>query len=236
MGGLAAALVVLPIAAAMMANRVESRAVDPCAPTFDTRALSDRDRGLVARRLLACSDVAHGRITGSAYRAQIAAIDAAWTREPAVVTAPPATQWASSVRDFSTQYTSSSWAATKVLGAPDVFPGHGDNANAWASLDADDRDEWIDVRYAQPMRISAVEVYENFNPGSISRIELITTEGRYITGYEGSPSATGQGGNKLRAEVGCTSAAIVGVRVTLASPMVAGWNELDAIGIVPCAE
>lgn len=117
-----------------------------------------------------------------------------------------------------------------------MFPGHNDNANAWASLGADDRDEWIEVGYAQPVRISAIEVYETFNPGSVSAIELITADGERITGYQGAPGATGQGANKLRAEVGCTSSPIVAVRVKLASVTVPGWNELDAIGVVPCAE
>ena len=235
LGGLAAALVVLPIAAAMMANR--TAAANPCAVAFDATALSARDRGLVARRLLACSDVTNGRITSAEYHQQIDAIDTAWTTKalPAIV-ALPAIQWASTVRGVSTQYTASSWAATKVLGAPDVFPGNGDNASAWASLGADDRDEWIEVGYAQPMQISAVEIYETFNPGAISAIELITADGEHIAAYQGAPGATGQTSNKLRAEVGCTSSPIVAVRVQLASTTVPGWNELDAIGLVPCAE
>jgi len=123
-----------------------------------------------------------------------------------------------------------------VLGAPDVYPAHGDNTNAWASLGADDRPEWLEVGFAQPMPISAVEVYETFNPGAVSSIELITADGARIPAYQGVAGATGQTSNKLRAEVGCTDASIVGVRVHVASTVVAGWNELDAIGIVPCAE
>jgi len=234
LGGLAAALVVLPIAVAMMANRATP--ADPCAPTFDPGALSARERGLVARRLLACSDVTHGRITPGEYRLQVMAIDDAWTAPRPQIIAAPSIQWASTVRGVSTQYTTSSWAATKVLGAPDVFPGHGDNANAWASLGADDRDEWIEVGYAQAMPVSAVEIYETFNPGAISAIELITADGEHLAVYQGAPGATGQTANKLRAEVGCTGAPIVAVRVKLASTTVPGWNELDAIGLVGCAE
>jgi speckle-type POZ protein len=233
LGGVAAALVVLPIAAAMMANRTPT--ADPCAVTFDA-SLSARDNAFVVRRMLACSDVTHGRITQSEYRGQVAAIDAAWTARPVVAIAPPAVQWASTVRGFSTQYTTSSWAATKVLGAPDVFPGSGDNANAWASLGADDKAEWIEVGFAQAMPISAVDVYETYNPGAITSIELITADGSYIPAYSAQPGATGQTTNKLHTDVGCTQAPIVAVRVRLASQSVAGWNELDAISITPCAE
>ena len=234
LGGLAAALVVLPIAAAMMAN--QTAPADPCAPAFDPSALSTHERGLVARRLLACSDVTHGRITAGEYRLQLATLDAAWTAPRPAPVAAPSIQWASTVRGVSTQYTATSWAATKVLGAPDVFPGHGDNANAWASLGADDRDEWIEVGYAQPMRVSAVEIYETFNPGAIRAIELITADGEHLAAYQGAPGATGQTANKLRADVGCTASPIVAVRVQLASTTVPGWNELDAIGLVACDE
>lgn len=120
--------------------------------------------------------------------------------------------------------------------ATDVFPGGGDNANAWASLGADDQDEWIEVGFAQPMQASAVEIYETFNPGSISAIELIDAGGEHRTAYQGAPGATGKTANKLRAEITCTGSPIVAVRVKLASAMVPGWNELDAIGLVPCAD
>ena len=233
LGSAAAVLVSLPIAGAMLA--AAPTPADPCAVAFDPSALSPHARGLVARRLLACSDVTHGRITADEYHQQLAAIDKAWTVAPPPP-APPATQWASSVRGVSTQYTAASWSAGRVLGAPDVFPGSGDNQNAWASLGADDQDEWIEVGFAQPMRISAAEIYETYNPGAISAIELTTASGKTIVAYQGSPHATGMASNKLRAEVGCTTEPIAAVTVRLASTQVAGWNELDAIGLVPCAE
>ncbi len=235
-GGLAAALVVLPIAAAMMRDRAVP--ADPCAIAMSTSELSARDRGFIARRMLACSDVEHGRISQTEYRQQVAAISSEWTfgPRPTVTPIPPATQWAATVNGFSSQYSTSSWAATKVLGAPDVFPAHGDNANAWASLGADDKAEWLEVGFAQPMSISAVEIVETFNPGAVSSIELVTSDGEHIQAYQRTAGATGQTATKLRAEVGCTAASIVAVRVHLASTIVTGWNELDAIGVVPCTE
>lgn len=231
LGGVAAALLGLPVASAVLASRAAPP--DPCAVAFDLSALSARERGLVARRTLACSDLAHGRITAAAYRAQIATIDAAWTIRPPA--APAQTQWASTVRDVSTQYSATSWSANQVLGAPNVFPGSGDNAHAWASLGADDREEWIEVGYAQPMHAGAVEVYETFNPGAITEVQLITASGERLV-HQGAATAPDLPANKLRLELGCTSEPIVAVRVRLASPQVAGWNELDAIGLVPCAE
>lgn len=231
-GGLAAVLLALPMASALVA--AQAPAVDPCRVNLDVSSLPARDRGLVARRVLACTDRVHGRISADEYKQQVAAIDKAWTLTPPP--APPQTQWATTVRDVSTQYSPTSWSANQVLGAPNVFPSGGDHANAWASLGADDREEWIEVGYAQPVHASAVEVYETYNPGAVSAIELVTASGERVTAYQGAPAATGLTTHKLRAELGCTSEPIVAVRVRLASPQVAGWNELDAIGLVPCAE
>lgn len=231
LGGLAASL--LAVAASSAALTVRTPPRDPCAIGFDMASLAARDRALVARRALACADLEHGRISPGEYQKQVAAIDLGWST-PAVI-APPAMQWASSVRGFSSQYTTSSWAADRVLGAPDVFPSHGDNANAWASLGADDQDEWLEVGYAQPTRISAIDVLETYNPGAISSIEMITASGQRIPAYQGTPRANGAA-NKLHVDVGCTAEPIVAVTVRIASRQVAGWNEIDAIGVSPCAE
>jgi hypothetical protein len=233
-GGLAASLVAITGSSAALATHTPRAAtIDPCAVTFDMPSLSQRDRALVARRSLACSDVEHGRITQAEYQQQVAAIDTAWT-SPVVVPAP-AIQWASTVRGFSSQYTTTSWAADRVLGAPDVFPTHGDNANAWASLGADDRDEWLEVGYAQPTRISAIDVFETYNPGAISAVEMITASGEHLTAYQASPHANGAV-NKLHVDVGCTAEPIVAVYVRVASRQVAGWNEIDAVGVSPCVQ
>jgi hypothetical protein len=233
--GLAASLVGAALTITALAVQA-SPPRDPCAADIDAGALTARDRGFVARHQLACSDAAHGRITLDDYRRQIAEIDRAWAAVPAAPAAPIEPQWASTVRGFSSQYTPDHWAATRVLGAPDVFPGQGDNVNAWASHGADDRDEWIEVGFAQPMRASAVEVLETLNPGAVSAIELVTASGARVTAYQGQPAALGPISHRLRADVGCTAEPIVAVHVKLASTRVPGWNELDAIGLVPCAE
>ena len=234
MGGLAASLVAITISSAALATQTARATIDPCAVTFDMASLAQRDRALVARRSLACSDVEHGRTTQAEYQRQVSTIDAAFATQPIVI-APPAIQWASMVRGFSSQYTTTSWAADRVLGAPDVFPTHGDNANAWASLGADDKDEWLEVGYAQPTKISAIDVFETYNPGAISAVEMITARGERISAYQGAPRASGAA-NNLHIDVGCTAEPIVAVHVRIASRQVAGWNEIDAIGVSPCAQ
>jgi hypothetical protein len=202
------------------------------------RELAPGERGLVLRRLFACNDLRHGRISQADYVRAIAAIDAEWAslKPPEV---PPPKQpiaWASTVRGFSSQYGDPSWAATQVLGPPNVFPKHGDIPQAWASHGPDDGAEWIEVGFARPSAIAAVVIYETYNPGAVARVTLTMENGATIAApmdqevAETSP----EGSVHRRFELACTQGRVQAVRLELDSVRVPGWNEIDAIGVVPC--
>ena len=156
---------------------------------------------------------------------------------PAPACAPPAASvpvmWADSVLGYSSQYTESSWSAAQALGMPNVYPEHGDLPQAWASKTPDDQAEWIEVGYAQPRAVSAVEIYETYNPRAIDSVELVTTSGRRIHLLPPGGEAV-VGARKLVLPVACTNEPIAAVRINIASHLVAGWNEIDAVGLVPC--
>ena len=242
LAGLAMGLVSRPLAAAVLTHPgAPASAPDTaCMPGFDVGVLPACDQGYLARRVMICGDQARGMITAAEYRDQVSRLDAAWTGTAAPPLAPVApllaVQWAATVRGVSSEYTATSWAAARVLGAPDVYPGHGDNAQAWASHGADDGTEWIEVGYDHPMPISAVKIFETYNPGAVSRVELITSSGGMILAYAGAAQPRGEAAYEHAITVSCTQEPIVAVRVVLDSQAVPGWNELDAIGLVPCAE
>jgi hypothetical protein len=150
-----------------------------------------------------------------------------------VQTPPPAPQWATSVRSFSSEYSTSSWSAQQALGAPNVFPRSGDEAHAWASSDADAVSEFIEVGFAQPQHAAALEIYETFNPGAITSVELVTEQGTRISlarrelRWSGGAAVSTFGNS-------CTAERIIAARITVASGKVAGWNEVDAVGLLPC--
>ena len=197
--------------------------------------LEPRRQNLMIRRVLACNDRHAGRISDAEYRRQIAALDAELAQlpdEPPSGSSP--IEWASSVIDVSSQYSDGAWAAEQVLGPPDVFPNYGDTAKAWASQGADDPEEWIEVGFERASSISEVEIYETYNPGAIDRIELVTAHGRRIDAVTSTFAGNPSGSMQRRFSVRCTAEPIVAVRVHLDSLAVAGWNELDAIGVVPC--
>jgi hypothetical protein len=214
--GFLAALVVVVV----VGGRGRERGMDPCGLpegiTMD--GLSPEDRADVVRRAMACRDVEHGRIAKEVYEEggqRIVRIV-----EPVIELTPI---WATSVRGFSTQYGEGDWSASRVLGAPDVAQQGTDDVNAWASLGADDRAEYLEVGFERAVRVSAVDIRESFNPGAVSGIELVGESGkRYDVG--------------TRRELECSAEPIVAVRVTIDSVKVAGWNEIDAIGVQPCVE
>jgi hypothetical protein len=217
---------------------------DPCGlPAGVTLGeLEPAAQSIVMRRLFACNDQRHGRITDAQYHRTIAALDAELAgrqvgkRTPVNQLQQPQEliEWASTVVDVSTQYSETSWSAQQVLGPPDVFPAYGDLAKAWASRGADDRDEWIEVGFDRPSSISGVEVFETFNPGAIDHVELITARGHRIETPITALASGGGVSERHHFGVRCTAEPIVSVRVHLNSVAVAGWNEIDAIGVLPC--
>lgn len=194
----------------------------------DLHALGAAERDRVAERAMLCSDVEHGRLSAAEYRARLREME----RRPAAAPPPPEVVWASSVRQVSSQYSEDSWSANKVLGPPDALPAGQDNASAWASAEADGGEEFIEVAFDGQHRMSGLDIYESFNPGAVSRVELLLAGGgRTLV----QPAPGGQPASfRRRIDFACTAEAVVAVRVTLDSAAAPGWNEIDAIGGRPC--
>jgi hypothetical protein len=200
---------------------------DPCAlpAGIDLAALPASDRSFALRHALACRDLEAGRISADRFRAL-------WDAPAPVAIASP--MWASSVRSASTEYSNDTWSAARALGAPDVYPAGGDQVNAWASRGADDRIEHLELAFDSARRISAVDVFETYNPGAVSRIELIAADGTRLTVHDARAEALGRPSFQRHVDFACTSQPIAAVRLTIDSPAVAGWNEIDAVGVTPC--
>ncbi len=106
--------------------------------------------------------------------------------------------------------------------------------NAWATLLADAPDEWIELTFANPVRASGVRVRQNFNPGAISRVDLLDAEGQSQTVFQGPDTNA-----YPRASIGwlsvrfpITAKPVTRVRLALDSVRVPGWNEIDAVQLV----
>ncbi len=228
----AAFSIVLTIAVTRRAPPVAPAAIDPCTLPggIELGPLSDRDRSYVARHAVLCNDLEHGRIDRGAYAAAMRALDAV----PPPPAAPPEPIYATSVRGFSTQYSANAWSAARALGVPDVYPAGGDNENAWATRDADAANEYLEVEFDKPHRLRALDIFETYTPGAITHVEVITADGARHAVYDAKARAMNVASYKRDIAFACTDQPVVGVKVTLDSSAVPGWNEIDAIGGTPC--
>jgi hypothetical protein len=192
--------------------------------------LADLSKGgadYMAKRAQICADYECSRITREEYAESIGQLDAVF-EEPLAERV-----WATAVREVSSQYGEDDWSAEQVLGSPDVYPSSGDNVHAWASMNQDGKDEFIEVAIPAG-RISATEIYETFNPGAIRSIDLISTDGSEHRIFNGAPGIRDVGSRVERTEFTCTSHKMIAVRVSLNASAVPGWNEIDAIAVRPC--
>jgi hypothetical protein len=115
-----------------------------------------------------------------------------------------------------------------------VFPRSGDTPQAWASKEADAGTEYVELGFA-PIRARGIRIYETFNPGAIASVEAIAESGAHVKAFESAaPSAAPPASRATTVDFPCTAERIVAVRITLASARVPGWNEIDAVGLVPC--
>ncbi len=138
--------------------------------------------------------------------------------------------WADRVLGYSTQFRDDRNAAAKALGPPDVFPGSGDLKDAWAPRPTDHGTEHIEVAFPGPVRASAVVIVETFNPGAVARVDDITPGREPLVLWRGRCSPH-QAPHVLSVEIGDRE--LSAVRIVLDTARIPGWNEIDAIGLVP---
>lgn len=119
-----------------------------------------------------------------------------------------------------------SWSAGQATGAPDARAG-ADDAKAWAAALADGGAEWIELQFAGPIKAQAIHLHQQFNPGAVVRVEAMGPDG---------PTQLWAGVDSLRKAVWRidlpAAVPVSSVRVHLDTRRVAGWNEIDAVGVL----
>ncbi|MBX2966209.1 MAG: hypothetical protein KF845_08705 [Cyclobacteriaceae bacterium] len=152
----------------------------------------------------------------------------------------PIRQYAGSVIDFSSQYTTGDWSAAKALGKEDVYDeskhknGYGDNINAWSSLTADGQREYLVLGFDTLQTVQIVEVYETWYPGAIDTVYIRNTQTQKWEIVYSKPASTDLPDTArvfrffLPLETTYLADAI---RLAINSPAVEGWNEIDAVAI-----
>jgi len=224
------------------ADRFDRACVARCAlpPGLDAARLAPEEREYVLARALLCSDYECGRLGRSEYLRRLAELR--YTElgiggdEKAPAEAVMPVLWASSVLAFSSEFEPERWSAMNLLGPPDTYPNHGDIPTAWGPSTSDGGIEYVELGFkGEGVHIGAVELYETYNPGAVSRVEVLGTSDDRLVVYEArAEPMSGVPAFVRRITFRCTGFALRAVRITVDSPAVPGWNEIDAVGVHPC--
>ena len=122
------------------------------------------------------------------------------------------------------------WGPEAMCGEPDTAQP-GDDVNAWASLAENAKGEWVLLEYAAPVRATAIDIHETFNPGAVAAIAIFTPDGREVELW----SSRGNQAVAAKARVLQINLPVgfdvERVKLYLACDQVKGWNEIDAVGL-----
>ena len=138
-------------------------------------------------------------------------------------------QWASAA-EATSQYGSSGWSATQATGAPNVNRC-GDNKAAWASLKKTS-EELLALYYDDPVTPTQVNIYQTYNPGAITGVDLLLADGSGTKPIPNSadPDKTCPHVFKLQVPPGFPP--VSGVAIHLDQSKTGNWSEIDAVELV----
>jgi hypothetical protein len=159
-----------------------------------------------------------------------AAID--WATRQDQILKDPNGQWAVQATASSTYNDAKeveSWAANQAAGPPNVEK-YGDDGHAWAPKTENGGLEWLDLTYVKPVHATEVRVRESFGSGAVIKIELQDQKGAWHTVWTGTDTTKGL--DYLIAKFPKTDYLATHVKVTLATNLIPGWNEIDAVQLV----
>ncbi|MHC4213405.1 MAG: LamG domain-containing protein [Planctomycetota bacterium] len=122
------------------------------------------------------------------------------------------------------------WGPEQATGQPDTHQA-GDISTAWATLETDRGEEWLELDYDPTMRANMVRIHETFNPGAVTGIILKDSDGNKITNVTVTDTTT-QAPAFLEISFPVTERPVKTVRVLLNTSKVRGWNEIDAVELV----
>jgi sugar lactone lactonase YvrE len=141
-------------------------------------------------------------------------------------------QFATKVKQFSSQFYLGSYSANQILGEPNTFPEYGDLPTAWSPLSEKGSKEFIELEFTNYKKINFVDIYETFNPGSIDSVFIknVNTD-QYELVYTASPDSTINGARILPISFPLTDFPVSMVKITMNSPAVSGFKGIDAVAV-----
>ena len=146
-------------------------------------------------------------------------------------------QWAARLVAVSSQKSEGKepFSPAQVLSTPNALPLGQISNEAWIPR-KEGPNEFIEVRFARSIAAQQVTVVENFNPGSIIKIELVDTKNVHHEVYSNpNPGPLPEAFRTLEVRFPTAEYRTLGVKVYMNTAKVEGVNQIDAIGIADVA-
>lgn len=124
-----------------------------------------------------------------------------------------------------------SYSPDQACGPPNA-PSGSDNGLAWTSATADGQVEWLLLEYAHPIEPTAIKIFQNCGPGAVTRVSAFKLDGSEVAVWQGTdpiPKGRPHGVSLMRVRPGF---ATMQIRITVNTPLVSGWNEIDAVALI----
>jgi len=139
--------------------------------------------------------------------------------------------WANKVVDFSSQKSDLNWCVNNILGKPNLFPQGGKCVSAWTSKGAKSKSEYIVIEFPNKIEIKQILVFESYNPGAISTIQIYDGNDKAQIVYNTIPSPYKKSKRILSIKLPNNKIVSNKVKIVLKNDVVWGHNYIDAVGI-----
>jgi hypothetical protein len=157
---------------------------------------------------------------------------AAWALKQDEIKNDPRGQWAilaSSSSSYNDAKGTDPWSPNQATGAPNVDK-YGDDGKAWTSKTPDGGIEWLDLTFPKPVHADEVRIRESCGSGAIIKVEVFDEQNAAHTVWAGNDPTTDL--NYLILKFPKTTYKTARVKITLATNVVPGWNEIDAVQLL----
>jgi hypothetical protein len=166
--------------------------------------------------------------TGTAAKA--AAVE--WALKEDAIRNDPDGQWAIQAKASSSYQDAEGvapWSANQATGAPNVDK-YGDDGKAWTSKSPDGGIEWLDLTFPKAVFATEVRIRESCGSGAVIKVEVFDDKGAPHVVWAGNDPTKEL--NYFPVKFDKTTYKTDRVKITLATNVVPGWNEIDAVQLV----
>ena len=146
------------------------------------------------------------------------------------VLAQETVQWASEVMFVTSETTALQFAASQALHSPNVYPGGGESPNAWRPAKTNN-EEYIVVKFNEPIRAQQIAIAETENPGAVSKVYAYDSLDNEYLLFDLNPRPIPLSSRLLNLFFEKTPYRIAYIRIDLDCRAVPGFNSIDAIGL-----